>query len=340
MKLLIAASGLIFASAIVLWLTTAPPVQAIERTARLPHAYHVVRTWPLMGPTPHFTGVDGNAQIVYISHLAGGTVTEVDAHTGTLLNTVRVGGTLHTVMVDSAAHLIYVTDITGNQLIAIHGKDVVTRIPVGPAPHGLALSLPDHRAYVSSIGSNALNVIDLRTHRQIASIPVGPEPWGAAVDWGKHHAYTANTGQKPDGTEDPNGNSITEVDTYTLKRTRTWVVGPHPWHVIVDPVDHSVYASVTGKNCVAVICGNRIEKWIKVGRSPHGLAIDPQRRTLFVNNTGDNSVSVIYTRTKTVLQTLPVGKQPQGISVDLRTGRVYIANQAENSVTVLSPNTP
>ena len=78
--------------------------------------YQVVSTFSNVGKTPHFTGVDSKLHKVFVSNLAAGTVTVLDTSSGKNIQTINLGGTLHTVMVDQDNDRVYVTDIQNNYL--------------------------------------------------------------------------------------------------------------------------------------------------------------------------------------------------------------------------------
>ncbi len=301
--------------------------------------YEISHTFTSVGTTPHFTGIDDTFHKLYVSNLSAGTVTVVNTTNGQLIKSIHLGGTLHTVMVDQEAHRVYVTDIERNLLDVIDAnKDMLVHdVAVSRMPHGLALAPMWHRIYVSSVGESKIDVVDSAIMKRIATIKVGPNPWGVATDRDTQTVFSANTGSLPDGTNNPKGNSVTEVDGRTNTVKRTVIVGPHPWNILVNPLTHRAYTGVSDANDVAVLADNSPVQHFAVGKSPHGLALDLTRQLLFVDNSGSNTVSVIDVKTNAVIQTVPVGKQPQGVSVDQQTGDVYVANQGDNTVTVLHP---
>ncbi len=309
-----------------------------------PISYQVQHTWTDVGPTPHFAGVDLRLNKLFVSNLANGTVTVVNAKTGQKIGTIHIGGTLHTVMVDQKTSTVYVTDIQRGLVDVINAKtdQVEKEINVGGHPHGLAVSQRLNQAFVSNISLNEVEVINLKTNQVIKTIPVGPNPWGVTVNPRTDTIYAANTGIDPFASSksqqvNPQGDSITIINGKTFQVEKTLPVGPHPWNIVSDPGTHTVYTGVSGASEVAMIQHQRVVKDIAVGNSPHGLALDPHVHRLFVNDSLSNAVSIINTRTNQVQQTLPTGKQPQGVAVNEQTGTAYAINQAGQSATVLEP---
>ena len=58
---------------------------------------------------------------------------------------------------------------------------LVTLIPVGQRPWGIAISPDGRKLYTANGLSNDVSVIDTSTNKVIATIKVGDGPWGIAV---------------------------------------------------------------------------------------------------------------------------------------------------------------
>lgn len=307
--------------------------------------YHVAATWANVGPTPHFSAVDGRLHKVFVSNLANGTVTVMNTITGMPIDTIKLGGTVHTVMLDPKTQRVYVTDLARGYLDVINAKtdQVLAEIPVGAHLHGLAVSNQLHMAFVTDVAQSKVYAVDTRTNMVLTpgGIPVGPNPWGVAVNPRTKTLYVADTGVDPFSSTtpmNPAGNSVSVINLRTMQVVRTIPVGPHPWNLVVNRKSHTVYAGIMGAHEVAVIRHNRVIQDIPVGLSPHGMALDPKNHRLFVNNTMSNTTSVINTKENRVINTLAVGKQPAGISVNPKNGLVYAVNGASQSISVLAPN--
>lgn len=307
-------------------------------------AYQVTGTWNNVGPTPHFAGIDMRLHKLFVSNLSNGTVTVVNTTTGKPITTIKIGGTLHTVMIDQKTSTVYVTDIQQGYVDVINAKTdtLEHQIVVGGHPHGLAVSQRLHEAFVSNVSLSEVEVINLRTNKVIKTIPVGPNPWGVSVNPVTDTIYSANTGidpfaSTPSAQTNANGDTVTVINGKTFQVEATVPVGPHPWNVIADPVNDTVYVGVSGAAQVAVLHNNQVIKDIPVGQSPHGMALDLPKHEIFVNDSVSDQVSLINTRTNKVTQTLRVGIQPQGVAINTHTGTAYVVNQGSQTVTVLAP---
>ncbi|MGC2478035.1 MAG: beta-propeller fold lactonase family protein [Candidatus Sulfotelmatobacter sp.] len=76
-------------------------------------------------------------------------------------------------------------------LDAASGK-VLTSIPVGHVPRGIAVSQDGKRLYVTNAWSDTVSVIDTATREVIQTLPTGFEPSGVVVDHAGSTLYVAN----------------------------------------------------------------------------------------------------------------------------------------------------
>ncbi|MFC9915695.1 serine/threonine-protein kinase, partial [Streptomyces sp. NPDC127197] len=96
------------------------------------------------------------------------------------------------------------------------GPERVTSIKVGGSPQGVAVS--GNRAYVASLGSDSVSVIDTATRKVGRSIPVDSDPYGVAVSPDGRQVYTTND----------IANAVSVIDTATRKVDHRIPVGKSP----------------------------------------------------------------------------------------------------------------
>ncbi len=83
---------------------------------------------------------------------------------------------------------------------------VITTIPVGNYPIGVAYDSHDGRVYVTNYVSRSISVIDTSTNTvNVTDIPVGSELQGIAYDSQDGRVYVTNS----------NSNSVSVIDTST-----------------------------------------------------------------------------------------------------------------------------
>ena len=77
----------------------------------------------------------------------------------------------------------FVSNEKGNTVSVIDtgARSVLTTIPVGKRPWGMALTHDGKKLYVANGRSNSVSVIDTVTLAVIKEVPVGVLPWGVSI---------------------------------------------------------------------------------------------------------------------------------------------------------------
>jgi len=75
---------------------------------------------------------------------------------------------------------------------AAASPEVISTVPVGAAPLGVAVNPSTDATYVANAVDNTVSVINGRTNTVSATITVGTNPVGVAVDWLTDTVYVAN----------------------------------------------------------------------------------------------------------------------------------------------------
>ena len=86
-------------------------------------------------------------------------------------------------MLDPARDRLYLSTGRGGTVAVVEltGPKLVTEIPVGTRPWGMALSADGKRLYTANGPSNDVSVVDTATLKVIKKIPVGRSPWGVVL---------------------------------------------------------------------------------------------------------------------------------------------------------------
>jgi YVTN family beta-propeller protein len=95
---------------------------------------------------------------------------------------------------------------------------VVTTVPVGIRPFGVAVNPAGTRAYVVNTDSSNVSVIDTSTDTVVATVPVGIRPFGVAVNHAGTRVYVTNG----------NSDNVSGIDTSTNTVVTTVPVGNLP----------------------------------------------------------------------------------------------------------------
>jgi YVTN family beta-propeller protein len=78
---------------------------------------------------------------------------------------------------------VYVSNGRGGtvSVIDVAADSVITSIPVGTRPWGIALTPDGRRLYTANGPSNDVSVVDTDKLTVVHKIPVGKLPWGVAI---------------------------------------------------------------------------------------------------------------------------------------------------------------
>lgn len=177
----------------------------------------------------------------------------------------------------SADVLAYIPQPAANQ-VTIFDTDagtVVTQVPVGGGPLGVAVDVAMQTVYVTNSADGTVSVIDMGTQKVIYTVKVGNSPIGVAVTPDGSTVYVANAAD--------NTLSWFPAQTETLG-------GPSP---VVVPV-----GTISG-----------------VGAEPYGVAASTDGSSIYVTLKNGNNIATISTATNTITSTsLLTAPLPSGIT--------------------------
>ncbi len=180
-------------------------------------------------------GVSSDGTHVWVTNLADGTVTELDAATGAVISTITVGDQPYGVSSDGT-HVWVTNDAVGTvtELDAATGA-VISTITVGRGPYGV--SSDGTHVWVTNYLDNTVTELDAATGAVVSTITVGHVPAGVSSDG--THVWVTNAG---DGT-------VTELDAATgAVISSTTTVGKNPYGVSSDGTH--VWVTNSGDNTV------------------------------------------------------------------------------------------
>lgn len=269
----------------------------------------------------------------------------------------------------------YVTNSQDDNISVIDTAtdNVITSIPVGRIPWGVAINPTGTRVYITIMGEDNVTVIDGTTNTAIGNIPVGSTPWAVAINPTGTRVYVGNYGS----------NSVSVIDTSTDTVVDNIPVGTNPQGLAVNPAGTRLYVANSHSDDVSVIdlSTNTVIGTIPVFTQPEGIVVNPTGTRVYVANTltphvvsviditadidtvidnigvtglptgvainpagtrvyvaswNSNVVSVIDTATSTVIDTVHVGDLPEGLAVNPAGTRVYVTNFNSSNVTVIS----
>ncbi len=235
-------------------------------------------------------------------------------------------------------------------ILDTQSKQIISSIPVGRMPLGLALSPDGKRAYVSNVGMFQYSLVpgyDPKNPRTTGlefpafGFPSPEAEKGATVE-----------GKQIAGLGDPNvpdSNSVFVIDIRdpaqpnVLAKVRTGmpvgdksVGGSSPGAVVAGKKE--VFVSNAAQDSITVLDArtNQVKKTIVLepaesvkglrGVLPFGMALSPDEKRLYVACSGINAVAVLDTHKAEVLGYIPTAWFPARVAVSADNRTLYVAN--------------
>jgi len=113
------------------------------------------------------------------------------------------------------------------------------------------------------------------------------------------------------------GNSVTVIDTDTMKVIDTIKTGNRPRGITITKDGKEIFVCASDDDTIEVIdtASHKIVGSLPSGPDPELFALSPDGKLLYVANEDDNLVTVIRLADKKVLSEIPVGVEPEGMGV-------------------------
>ena len=240
-----------------------------------------------------------------------------------------------------AAPLAYVVNRQDSNVsvVDVARNSLVSTIPAGMAsPHRITISQDDRRAYLSSIWSTTITVLDLDKRSLLTRIPLNATSNDVALHPHRPLAYA--------DTNTPAGAMIAVIDTSTHEVLRSFPSGAQKTQgIALSPDGERLYSlepqNDLGSARVTVIdpLSSAVLAHISVAAEPAAIKVHPSGGFVYVLHAGSHdshgSVTVIDTRTHTVSASVSVGRSPTDMAFHPAGTQAYVINQGDNTVAVM-----
>ena len=146
-------------------------------------AWQVAHT--AVGKGPEGIDLSPDEREVWVAHRGDGGLSIVDAATGTVKETLKVGGTPIRVKFTPDGKRVFVSDPQTGDVIVFEAssRKLLKRIQIGGVPAGVLMQPDGRRAFVASTQANKVSIISLEDFSVTGSIEPGRGPDGLA--WAK-----------------------------------------------------------------------------------------------------------------------------------------------------------
>lgn len=199
------------------------------------------RTFKIVARMPGGDYPDGMAYApevhrLYVSDEHGGTDTVIDVAGNQRIATIPLGGEVGNTQYDPVSRHIFANVQTRNQLVEIDPvtDKVIARIelPGARGNHGLFIDAPARLAFIACEGNSKLLVLNIASHKVVASFDAARGPDVLAFDPSLGLLYVASeSGQV----------SVFKADGQNVNELATAWLGPNAHVVAVDPATHEAF---------------------------------------------------------------------------------------------------
>ena len=170
-------------------------------------------------------------------------------------------------LASSHSCFVYVANASSNnvKVIGTATNSVISTIPVGMLPEGVAITPDGTKLYVTNAGSDTVSVINTTTNTTTSAITVGNVPYGIAITPNGTKAYVTNESD----------DTVSVIDTATNTATTFAIaVGNNPYGIAISPDGTKAYVTNDGDDTVSVIdTATNTTSVIAVGDHPSSIAV-------------------------------------------------------------------
>lgn len=215
---------------------------------------------------------------------------------------------------------------------------IVTRIPVGSGPMGIAFNPVLSRAYVTNTDDGTVSTIDLATNTDLGETTVGSTPVGIAVSPNGRLVAVATMG----------ASSSSQSSTIAILQPsgpKPVTVGSAPDAVVFNGAGTRLYVANYGSGTVTVVDTSTLLgiDTIPVGDHPTGLLINGAGTLLYVlqanGSFGPGQVSVVDLVAAKIVATIYLNAAPNWFAMNNAGTRIAVARPPTKSVSIIDTGT-
>ena len=206
------------------------------------------------------------------------------------------------------AGLVFACALVSASSLATQADTVVSTIPAGESPSGVAINPAGTFAYVTNVDSDTVSKVDLATDTVATTIGVGDFPIGVAINPAGTFAYVTNR----------DSDTVSKIDLATDTVAATIGVGDWPIRVAFNPAGTFAYVANLHSGTVSKIdlANETVSATIEVGNFPGVVAIDPAGTFAYVTKVLGGTVLKIDLATDTVVAAIEIGSRAWDIAIN------------------------
>ena len=273
-----------------------------------------------VGNEPHGLCAPADGRRLFTTIESEKNLKTIDAASGKIVDTIPLTGRPNQCAATPDGRYVGVPIRDGDSVDIVDTalKKVVKTLPV-KTPHNCFNSGNNNDMYVSSMGSNEIDVIDLRTMNYSAKIPVGGIPRPYAVSTDEKILYIALTNLHGFAVADiPSRKVVERVELPPAPPLDCPLEVNTPTHgLALTPDGRQLWITSLADSGVYVydLGTRKTSPMIHVGKCPNWIAFSPDGRYCAVSDSDSDDCSIIDARAQREVARVKVGKGPKRVLV-------------------------
>ena len=273
-----------------------------------------------VGDRPHALCSPADGRRLFTTVESEKSLKTIDTLTGRIVDSIPVSGTPNECAATPDGHYVGVPIRDGNRVDIVDTmlKKVVKGLPV-KEPHNCFNAGSNSDMYVSSMGSDEIDIINLEKMDFSARIPAGGIPRPYAVSNDEKTIYVALTNL--------HGFAIADISSHkVIARVELPPAPPLDCPLEVNTPTHGLALSPDGRQLwvtsladggvyVYNVATKKTSPMIRVGKCPNWIAFSPDGKYCVVSNSDTNDCSIIDAHTQREVGRVKVGKGPKRVLV-------------------------
>jgi YVTN family beta-propeller protein len=268
----------------------------------------------------HGLAIQANGRRLFATIESDNTLRVVDTASDKVIATIKLTGRPNQCAVTPDGHYVAVPIRDKNvvDIVDVQQQKVVKTLPVSE-PHNAFNAGSNRYLFVSAMGANQINVIDLMTMAYAKKVTVGGIPRPFVVTPDGTTMYVAVT--------DLHGFIKVDVASGKMQRVAMPAENHTPKQRPFEPINtltHGLALSPDGTELwvtslldnslyIYDVKANKITGRVPVGDGPNWVTFSPDGKYVCVSNTGTNDVSIIDVRARTEVKRMKVGNAPKRV---------------------------
>ncbi|PYY11815.1 MAG: hypothetical protein DMG69_03040 [Acidobacteria bacterium] len=275
------------------------------------------------GERVHGVCADASGLRLFLTVESDHTLRIVDTATQATVGEVKLGGRPNQCAVTPNGKLVVVPIRDGDsvEIVDVAQQKILRSLPI-KEPHNALNTGSNRYVYVSSMGSNEVDLIDLEKLEFAAHIPVGgrPRPYVISPDGKTMYVALANL----------HGFTIVDIPSQKVL-DRVVMPSEHPnlrplkfetqdtytHGLALTPDGRELWVSSLLDDCVYIYdaSSKKITGRVATGEGPNWIVITPDGKFVCVSNSDTDDVSIIDTKSRREVTRVKVGKVPKRLAL-------------------------